>query len=319
MSLALVRPTDDREWHEWRSRGIGASDAAGIVGNSPFASPISVWLSKVGLAGPTEPTEAQQWGLLLEPVITGEFERRTGLYVRSRQSLATHPEHDWMRATLDGMVADSLDMGVEPLGVFESKTSGDWARTAWDNGVPEHIQVQVMHQLAVTGSKVGWVVALLGGQKLVTFIVERDQAVIDILMELEETFWTKYVLTQTPPPVDGSERTTEAIRDAFAEPSGDFIELPADALELVRLIHAASAEEKAAAERAETARNTMRLLLGDAQIGLYGGDPLVTWKQVTQDRIDSEELRAREPSVAARYTKTTSYRRLLFPKHKEVV
>src|SRR6202521_3194462 len=250
-------------WLEWRRGGVAASDAAGIAGISPWSSPISVWLDKVGLGGDVIPSEAMRWGLLLEPVIIDEFQGRTGLHVRSRQVPAIHSDHDWMRATLDGVVADTLDPSVMALAVYEGKTAGDWGRAAWDAGVPEHYQLQVQHQMAITGLPAAWVVALLGGQKLVSFLVERDQDSIDVLMDIEDTFWRRYVLTHTPPPVDGNERTTEAIRDAFSEPSAEVIELPAVALDLVRQIHAATADEKAAQERAEASRNTIRLLLGD--------------------------------------------------------
>lgn len=38
---------DDRaEWLEWRRNGIGATDVAGILGVSPWASPWSVWADK---------------------------------------------------------------------------------------------------------------------------------------------------------------------------------------------------------------------------------------------------------------------------------
>lgn len=316
--IAAAALADHEQWLEWRRGGIGSSDAAGIAGISPWSSPISVWLDKVGLVGDIEPNEAMKWGLILEPVIIREFEDRTGLHVRSRQLPAEHPEHGWMRATLDGVVADTVDLGTDALAVYEGKTAGDWGRAAWEDGVPQHYVVQVQHQMAITGLPAAWVVALLGGQKLVSFLIERDQDSIDLLTDLEDTFWRRYVLTGTPPPVDGTERTTEAIRDAFSQSSGEQIELPEVAVDLVRQIHAATAEENAAKERADAARNAMRMLLGDAEIGMYGGWPLATWKHVEQDRIDVEELRAREPSVAARYTKTSSYRRFHLPKHKEI-
>lgn len=317
--IAEQSDVDYADWIEWRRKGIGGSDAAGIAGISPWASPMSVWLSKVGLDGDgAEQSEAMRWGILLEPIVIQEFENRSSLFVRHRQTQVVHPQHEWMRATLDGVVRDTLDPSIEALGVYEGKTAGDWGRAAWDDGVPEHYIVQVMHQMAITGLQRAWVVALLAGQRLVTHVIERDQESIDILMELEDTFWRRYVLTHTPPPVDGSERTTEAIRDAFTQSSAATIELPAAALDLVRQINAATVDEKAAAERAESARNTIRLLLGDAEVGLYAGAPLATWKQIKSDRIDVEELRAREPGTAARYTKTSSYRRLNFPKHKEI-
>lgn len=311
-----LRAPEHAKWLEWRRAGIGSSDAAGICGISPWSSPISVWLDKVGLAGEILPSEPMRWGTLLEPIIIAEFEDRTGFWIADRQKQLVHPKHDWMRATIDGLV---LPGGEPPAtALYEGKTSGDWARTTWDEGIPEHIQVQCQHAMAVSGMPATWVVALLSGQKLVSFLLERDQDSIDLLIELEETFWTKYVLTQTSPAVDGSARTTEAIRDAFAAPSLDVVELPTVALDLVRQIHAADAEADAAIERGDAARNTIRLLLGDHEVGLYAGAPLATWKEVQVNRIDGDELRAREPSIAARYTKTTSHRRLHFPKHKEV-
>ena len=41
--------TDRAEWLAWRRSGIGASDVAGILGISPWASPFTVWADKLGL------------------------------------------------------------------------------------------------------------------------------------------------------------------------------------------------------------------------------------------------------------------------------
>ena len=323
LGLVSQQPDADRErWLSWRQGGIGSSDAAGIAGISPWSTPISVWLSKVGLAGDLEPSEAMRWGQLLEPIIIQEFENRTGLWIVERQKELTHPQLDWMRATIDGYAVPgdsdiSLQLPAAAV-LFEGKTAGDWGRADWADGVPLHYIAQVQHAMCVTGMPAAWVVALLSGQKLVSFLIERDQEAIAILMELEETFWSKFVLTQTPPPVDGSAHTTEAIREAFAVSAADVVELPTEALDLVRQIHAADAEADAAIERADAARNMIRVLLGDHQMGIYAGLPLATWKEVQVSRIDSEELRAREPIIAARYTKTTSHRRLLFPKRMDV-
>ena len=52
-------PTD-REWHEWRSHGIGGSDIGAILGLSKFASPWTVWADKQGLLPPTPETQRQR-------------------------------------------------------------------------------------------------------------------------------------------------------------------------------------------------------------------------------------------------------------------
>ena len=47
--------------------------------------------------------------------------------------------------------------------------------------MPEYVQLQVMHQLAVTGKRAADVAVLLGGQELQIHRIERDQELIDKL------------------------------------------------------------------------------------------------------------------------------------------
>ena len=47
----------DTEWHAWRAEGLGASEVAGVLGISPWATPWSVWARKMGLLPPLEPSE----------------------------------------------------------------------------------------------------------------------------------------------------------------------------------------------------------------------------------------------------------------------
>src|SRR5690606_20076292 len=81
------------EWLQARRRGIGGSDAAVIAGLDPFKSPVRLWMEKRGEIEEEPAGEAAEWGLLLEPVIAREFERRTGKRVRRRQAILQHPEH----------------------------------------------------------------------------------------------------------------------------------------------------------------------------------------------------------------------------------
>src|SRR5579859_4027238 len=304
-------------WLAWRRAGIGASDAAGIAGISPWATPVSVWLEKVGLAADREPTEAMRFGTLLEPIILAEYESRTGHVVANRQQWVTHPEVEWMRATLDGIVYPA-DQRLGPgLGVLESKTSNDWRLSEWLEGVPEHYLLQVAHQIAITAHDLAFVVALVGGQRLVVHEVERDQGLIDNLMELEYGFWHKFVLPRRQPPADALEATADAIKDAFPLPTKPAVDLPVEVLDLRRQLDADEAEAKVIEERISAAKNELRLLLGEAEVGQVGDQVVATWKAVTQDRFDQDALKADAPWIANYYTKSTTHRRLHLPRLKE--
>lgn len=59
------------------------------------------------------------------------------------------------------------------------------------------LQLQVHHQLAVTGKQAADVAVLLGGQRLEIHRIERDERLIARLIELERQFW-RYVETDAP-------------------------------------------------------------------------------------------------------------------------
>ena len=64
-----------------RRFAIGGSEAAAVLGMSPWQSPMDVWLRKMGLVEETpDPRREEmfQLGKDMEPVIAKMYERRTG-------------------------------------------------------------------------------------------------------------------------------------------------------------------------------------------------------------------------------------------------
>ena len=93
------------EWLQLRKTGIGGSDAAVILGISPFKSTWELWNEKVKeLQTLPEETEAAYWGKLLEPVVREEFTARTGLRVYIEPYLLQHNQYSFMQANLDGFL-----------------------------------------------------------------------------------------------------------------------------------------------------------------------------------------------------------------------
>ena len=78
------------EWLNARRKGIGGSDAAAIMGANPYASPLSVYLDKLGLAQEKEITEAMRQGTDLEDYVAKRFSEATGKKVRNRGITMAH-------------------------------------------------------------------------------------------------------------------------------------------------------------------------------------------------------------------------------------
>lgn len=328
MALALRRPHTHQDWLDWRRLGIGGSDAAAVFGLSPFQTPLGLYLDKIGRLPALEQSAEMEWGTRLEAAVIEKFEDETGMWVTERQQWRVHrdPELAFMRCTLDGLC---LPGGEEPAaGIFEGKTSNAF-RHEWGpvpagefggvDGVPEHVQIQVQHELAVTGYDRAWVAVLIGGQDFRMYQVERDEAVIFVLVEREREFWQR-VEARVPPAADASETTAAALRASYPHIGEASVELPGEALDLVMQRRAARANEAIAGGQAQAAENALMALLGDAEVGTYEGEVLVTWKRYERTSVDATAVRSwlgKHPALARRWLRTSAFRRLGFPKEDD--
>ncbi|MCW0090588.1 YqaJ viral recombinase family protein [Burkholderia pseudomallei] len=221
-ALRLVETTDmpREDWLEIRKSGIGGSDAAAAVGLSPYQSMLELWLTKTGRDAnlpkpdPDDTTEPVYWGTILEPIVAASYTKQTGNRVRRVNAVLQHPTIPFMLANVDREV-----VGNREVQLLECKTAGEFGTRLWRDGVPEYVQIQVQHQLAVTGRQAADVAVLLCGQKLDVHRIERDDALIAQLIELEAAFW-RYVETDTPPPADGSESADRALRCLYPGAGG---------------------------------------------------------------------------------------------------
>jgi putative phage-type endonuclease len=218
------------DWLAIRKQGIGASDAAAAIGLSPYQSPLELWLIKTGRDAQLPQLDADDdcsplyWGHVLEPIVAEHYSKRTGHKVRRVNAVLQHPDADkaWMLANLDYAV-----VGCRDTQILECKTAGEFGARLWRDGVPEYVQCQVQHQLAVTGKAAADVCVLICGQEIQVHRIHRDDALIERLIELERAFW-HHVATDTPPPADGSESAGRALQCLYPRDNSEALDLSGD-------------------------------------------------------------------------------------------
>ncbi|GAB2458585.1 YqaJ viral recombinase family protein [Comamonas humi] len=229
LRLVSTRNMPRETWLDVRRQGIGSSDAAAAVGLSPYQSQLELWMHKTGKADllpkvdPSDETSPLYWGTLLEPIVAAHYTKRTGNKVRRVNAVLGHPRIPWMLANIDREV-----IGAPDVQILECKTAGIHGARLWKDGVPEYVQLQVMHQLAVTGKQAADVAVLIGGQELRIHRIERDEAMIEQLISLEEQFWG-WVQREEQPPADASDSADMALRCLYPRDTGDTIDLSEDA------------------------------------------------------------------------------------------
>ena len=265
---------------------------------------MELWLDKTGQLPPQEAGEAAYWGTQLEPFVRAEFTKRTGIEVNLANYILQSEEHPFMLANLDGN-CEVLDVGT--CG-FEAKTASAYKAGEWEDTIPDEYMIQVQHYMAVTGYAGFYIAVLIGGNTFKWKFVERDEELISMLIELETAFWN-HVQDSTPPPLDGSDASAKFLAERFHDSiPKSHITLPDTAADLLAQYDEACEELEVVTERKQKAENLLKEMLGDNEVGTSGGR-IVTWKSVSQERLDSKTLKAEHPTLCKKYTNKTSYRR----------
>ncbi len=305
--LARYDDLTDQQWHAIRSRGIGGSDIAAIAGMNPWKTPLQVWAEKVGLEPPEPANERMRWGQRLEEVIAQEFaERHPDWRVRRVGAVLRHPKADIFLANIDRLV--TIERGRQA--VLEIKTTDARHASRWQDGPPPWVVAQAQWYLGVTGLQVAYVAALIGGNRYVEYELPRDNALIEHLQAAAHDFWFRHVVTGEPPEPSGSEADTETLKRLYPEAIEPSVMLDASEAE-PRLAQLRDARRRLAEAEAEVRRleQWFQAHLGNAEVGLVRGEPVVRWATVTTSRLDTKALERDYPDIAARYRREATYRR----------
>ncbi|MBX9405958.1 YqaJ viral recombinase family protein [Pseudomonas baetica] len=316
LRLVGTKQLPREDWLAVRKQGIGSSDAAAAVGLNPYKSQLELWMEKTGRdeslpkLDPQDEESPAYWGNVLEPIVAWHYSKRSGNRVRRINAVLQHPDPKlpWMLANIDREV-----IGADDVQILECKTAGINGARLWKEGVPEYVQLQVMHQLAVTGKQAADVVVLLGGQHLEIHRIERDESMIARLIDLERLFWD-YVVSDTPPPADGTDSAEAALRCLYPEDNGQTLdlsqhpELTSAYLELKAVRQSIGQQETREAQLKQVLQQAMGVATRAEFTEGY-----ISWKKSKDSTmLDVEQMLKDKPYLQARYPKIkTGSRRFL--------
>jgi putative phage-type endonuclease len=305
LRLVSTKHMSREEWLRIRKQGIGASDAAAAVGLSPYQSPLELWLIKTNrdakLPKPdaTDENSPMYWGNILEPIVAEHYTRRTGNKVRRVNAVLQHPDRDkhWMLANLDYAVT-----GQDDVQILECKTAGEFGVRLWKDGVPEYVQCQVQHQLAVTGKRAADVCVLVCGQEIRIHRINRDDTLIERLIELERRFW-QYVTSDTPPPADGSDSAALALQYLYPRDTGEVADFSNDAEMNTTFTKLLTARQQLDSLKEVEAQHKQRIQeqMGDSSKAVFAAGT-VSWKR-SKDSVSLDACHAlqAQPELLEQY------------------
>lgn len=190
-----------------RSKRLGGSDIAAVIGKSPWRTKFDLWKDKTTPRIPDQRpvTGPKKRGIRWEAVV-GEMlveslqaEGHTVEIVRTnnRYEDATHPflaaEIDW-ELRLNGN-PEIINAELKTVHPFKAKS---WGESGGDECPVDYV-AQVQHGLGVTRRRTGILAALFGADELRTYLLPADDTVIAWLRQEAVAFWTNHVLANVPP------------------------------------------------------------------------------------------------------------------------
>ena len=291
--IADTRKMSHQDWLTMRKAGIGGSDSASaaLIGSegsslSRWKSPFTLWAEKTDRIIPAKANnESLYWGGRLEEILKCEVKRRKPeLEVHDCPFFLRSKEYPFMIANLDGYVKNPDGS----FSVLEIKTAGAYAVQDWQDGLPIEYYCQVMHYMAVTGMSSAYVAVLLGGNEFRIQRVDREESMVQILIQGEKRFWD-YVVNDTPPEARAND--LEALNLLYPKAHEKQVELPAEAKGILTDYEKASHDLELAKKAKEMAEAKLKAMMADAEIGVIGSHR-ISWKNVSTTRLNSTKIKS---------------------------
>lgn len=308
---------DRNEWLEARRKTITGTDISAIVGLNPWRGPMDVYCDKLGLTEATPDNQAMEWGRRLESVVADRYAEQNGVELAPGEWTV---RDGWMGATPDRLIVGAnRGLEIKTAGLHSVKS---WGESGTDQ-IPDHYALQCAWYMAVSERDEWDLAVLIGGQDYRQYHLKRSVRLENRLIELARQFRERHILTQTPPPIDGSQGSSDYIRAVWPR---DNPEMPLavsspEIDEMATRLIAAKAEAANLDSEITALENKIKAAIGEAP-GIAGAGWKVSWKagkdtSKTDWKGVAAELNASKDVLAKYTTVSPGARRFLLSVNKQ--
>lgn len=309
-TLTKIPHETHEQWLQIRGGYIGGSDAGAVIGLDDYKSPYSLWAEKTKKVPQFEGNIITEVGSFLEEYVAKRFEKESGKKVYKSAVTYVNSKYPWACADVDRLV------GKEDA-ILEIKTTSnyEYIKLIRDGKPVPKWWAQIIHYMAVLGKKKAYLAVLMDCREFKYLEFDFSQAEADALMAAERDFW-EMVETDTPPELDGSVSTEEALSAEFPQSDPDEeVDLTGNAADLA-LLEECDRQIKDLEERKTAAKNRIMQTMGTAERGYYGGYT-VSWKSQSRSTFDRKKWEKDHGEIPQSYFKTSESRTFRFKKEND--
>ena len=295
--------SDRDQWLAERRTGIGGSDAGAILGVNKYRTALDVYLDKTGQAEDQVENDAMYWGTVLEDIVAQEYTKRSGNKIQRDNKMLRHKDYGFILANLDRRI-------VGQNAILECKTAArenDWGEPGTDE-VPESYLAQVMHYMAVTGADYADVAVLFRGSKFAIYTVQRDEELIEHIINMEKMFWQNYVEKNTPPDA----ASLRDLSNRWRQDNGKSIQADMELFGMVDRLRDMKKEKSELEDQMRILEFGIKEKMQDnTEVLNADGNKICTWKTRASSRFDTKRFREEYPDLAKEFTNQSTTRTFL--------
>lgn len=284
-----------------RQKYLGGSDVAGILGISPWKTPLDVYLDKVQprIVEDASKQKIFSRGKRMEPYVIDLLAEEEGLTIIGRGNRYIDKVHGFLAAEIDAETSCGLNVEIKTVSPFKAR---EWGEVQTD-AIPVHYTAQSMHGLMVTGRDVCVFGVLVGADDFRVYRVERDDETISAIREKEVEFWGRIQRLEPPEAVAVSD-----VLRLFEKDSGRAIEADNKALSALIKLKEMKAASKTLEKEIEAAESALKLYMQDSSVLTVSGSIVATWKQQEAKRFDTAAFKEKNSALYNQFLKANKTR-----------
>jgi len=251
------------EWLRLRRQHITSTECAALFGMSPYFSMYELWHRKAGLLPDDfEGNERTEWGTALQDAIAAKISDDAGLEATRMDDYIFDPVAR-IGSSFDFECTDRVLLEIKNVDSLVFRNT--WLENAAVPGgyeAPPHIELQVQHQVMVSGYSRAYIGACVGGNSSVLLPREYDPVVGQAIREAVAKFWASIEANEPPPPTMPEDAAM--VIALYKTATGETITADDETRALIQQYHEAKQREKAAETDAEVIKAQVLQRIGTA-------------------------------------------------------
>lgn len=258
MKVLLANPADNREeWSRIRreNKMLGASTAADVLGLTN-RTPFQAFMSITGRTEALYDSQPLQAGRFLERGIAQWWAFETSSVLEDSPGMIQHPVLPFLACT--------PDFGFDERGVLEIKNRDRFAKDDWAEGIPLREMTQGQLYLEAWERTQGQFAVCFGGNELVRFAFERDDAFLSAVHDTLRAWYERHIVPDVAPAMTGTEDEIRAFRRLRAMDSGAVKQLDPGLQALAEMYRKLKAEIKERESALTVAQSALMQYADDA-------------------------------------------------------